>query len=455
MIIFTILFGLLGLGIIVFFHETGHFIAAKLCGVEVEIFSIGWGSKLIGFEYKGTTYQLSWFPIGGFCKMKGEHIGTNFSDEELEKVRNEKGTFFGASPWKKVLIALSGPLSNILFAVVVFTIILVIGFSYDSPGNRIVLAADYTFDEFTGPTPAELAGLKTGDRIVAINGQSIQNFEEIRQIVMRNANNTLIVTVLRENEQTGTVNKLEFHVTPQEAEYGIGRIGIRPWVEPVIDEVKMDMPETEYELKTEDRILNVNGKTINHTVDLYQFINDNYSGDNLELTLGIERAGEIIERNTIVVFDENKNAELDFNFKIKTYTSPGLNIIEALIKGFSDVYESFLLMLKAFAYLPHVKRIDEAVGGPVTIIHMIGDSAASGIQSFFNFLRIISIVVAFMNLLPIPVLDGGTIVVSLIEGIRRKPFSAKTLIRLQIIGSVIIFLLIILAIFSDVFRYLI
>src|SRR5512137_2302704 len=104
MIVLTILLGLVGLGLMVFLHEFGHFVAAKLCGVEVEVFSLGWGSKMVGFTRGGTSYQISWFPIGGYCKMKGEEGLRLAQESDLADVPKEKGSFPSAAPWRRIVI---------------------------------------------------------------------------------------------------------------------------------------------------------------------------------------------------------------------------------------------------------------------------------------------------------------------------------------------------------------
>jgi regulator of sigma E protease len=133
-VILTILLGIVGLGLMVFVHELGHFVAARLAGVQVEVFSLVWGAKLVGFTRGGTTYQVSWFPIGGYCKMKGEIApglaggeGASGADGAAGAAeaapQAEKGSFLAASPWRRIAIAVFGPLFNLLFAVLAFTVI--------------------------------------------------------------------------------------------------------------------------------------------------------------------------------------------------------------------------------------------------------------------------------------------------------------------------------------------
>ena len=136
----TIIYGLIGLGFIVFIHELGHFITAKICGVTVESFSIGMGPILLHKTIKGTDYRLSLIPLGGYCGMKGQKDFQVALDEKLESITGDKDSFYGIHPLKRVIIAFSGPFFNFIFAAIAFMIISMIGYSYYTSENKIILA---------------------------------------------------------------------------------------------------------------------------------------------------------------------------------------------------------------------------------------------------------------------------------------------------------------------------
>ncbi|HOX92154.1 MAG TPA: site-2 protease family protein, partial [Spirochaetales bacterium] len=138
MTLLTILLGIAGLGLVVFFHELGHFIAARLVGITVEEFSLGWGPKLVGFTKGKTTYRISVLPLGGYCKMKGEDGYRKALEEGLEDFPRENGSYFGASPLKRIFVSLAGPFMNIVFAFAVFSCVLAIGYEERTWANRIV-----------------------------------------------------------------------------------------------------------------------------------------------------------------------------------------------------------------------------------------------------------------------------------------------------------------------------
>ncbi|MDR0388650.1 MAG: site-2 protease family protein, partial [Spirochaetaceae bacterium] len=169
--ILKIILGLAGLGVVVLVHELGHFIAARLLGIEVEAFSIGWGRPILRKKIGAVEYRIGLFPLGGYCKMKGEvEFQSGASAPEPSRA---PGSFFGAKPWRRIIVSAAGPLANVVFAALVFMLIWGAGFEIRSPDNRIVLVSEITPEE---RYPADEAGLKTGDRIVEIAGKPITNY---------------------------------------------------------------------------------------------------------------------------------------------------------------------------------------------------------------------------------------------------------------------------------------
>ncbi len=164
MVILTIILGLIGLGIVVIIHELGHFFAARAMGVEVEAFSVGWGPRIAGFVRKGTEWRFSAFPIGGYCKMKGEESFRKALEEKASELPREKGSYYGAAPWRRIVIALSGPLANVLLAFVIFVAVSTISYSTPTFPNRIVLLSEYR------PRLSALAELPGGQSRTEIRG---------------------------------------------------------------------------------------------------------------------------------------------------------------------------------------------------------------------------------------------------------------------------------------------
>ncbi|MDR2842348.1 MAG: site-2 protease family protein, partial [Spirochaetaceae bacterium] len=176
-----ILLGLIGLGIVVFIHELGHFLAARSVGIDVEAFSIGWGKPILKKKVGAVEYRLGMFPLGGYCKMRGENDFAKAWENTKAKIPPDRGTFLGSHPAARMLVAFAGPLFNIIFAAVVFSVIWGIGFEYTTMDNRIVLLHDVDPKE---SYPADQAGLLSGDRIISINGDTVENFYDMQKKII-------------------------------------------------------------------------------------------------------------------------------------------------------------------------------------------------------------------------------------------------------------------------------
>lgn len=459
--IFTILLGIIGLGLMVFIHELGHFVAAKMNGVGVEIFSLGWGPRLLGFTRGGTTYQISWFPIGGYCKMKGELVpgiaGGGGEATLAAAAEREKGTFLGASPWRRIVIAAFGPLFNLVFALIIFAIIWGAGFAIYSSDNRVILATDYTLDTFRAPPPAQVAGLKTGDRVTAIDGAPVEKFQDILEKVSVAPGTAFVFTV--ERLENGTPRPLTLTMKPElDKDTGAGRIGIYSWVDPVVDTVARGSAAAIGGLRKGDRLFAANDRKILNTMDLYQVL----AGKPQKVLVTYERDGKTDSVPLVLVYDEKGGPNLGVGFQSRVYRSPSLGLGGALAKSAEETWTTVSLTVKGIGLLFQGIKLRNAVAGPLRITYYIGTAATSGFQlgfgvglvSFFRFLAFLSVVLFLMNLLPIPAMDGGQILLFIIEIARGKPVRSRLIWRLQMIGFSLLIMLSLYVTFSDVLFFI-
>lgn len=440
-----IMLGLIGLGIVVFVHELGHFIAARLSGIDVEAFSIGWGKPIFSKVFHGVEYRIGIFPVGGYCHMKGE---TEFKEALTNNdiaIPREPGTFYGASPLKRILTAFAGPFANVIFAVLVLSLVWAIGFDVQTLDNKIVLASEIEGKTF----PADEAGLQTGDRIIAINGKPVSNYSEIQEQIAPNPGQTLQLLVERNGEQ------IPITVKPQlDTDTGAGRIGIYFWTDPVIETVKAGSPAQLAGLMKGDRIVSVQGMPLPYSVALYKVLKDRPS----ILQLNIERNGEFFNKELILSYDDQGQTNIGLEFKTIRYRAVARSIPEAFVKGASESWKTFTVSIKSLAVLFKGVNLSKAVSGPVRITYMVGDIAAEGFGQSFgagftaiaSFLSLISISLCIMNLLPIPALDGGLIILFFIELITRKPLHPKAVYWFQMLGALFIFSLLIFSVFGDI-----
>ena len=361
------LYGILCLFFLILFHEFGHFLAAKLFGVKVESFSIGFGPILLHRTVKGTDYRLSLIPLGGYCGMKGENEFKKAIDEGLKEVNGEPDSLFGIHPFKRAAIGFAGPFFNLIFAIFCFSLINGIGYKYYTYSNKIILA-DELYENSS--TAARRGGILTGDEIIKINNKEISDFSQIIEEVSVRPDEYMMIYVLRDGVE------LAFYVhSDMDKETGTGKIGV--------------------------------------------------AAD----------TSNMIEQST-----------------------PEYNFFEAIGHGFLDTFEYIGLTFKSIAILFKGVNLKNAVGGPARITEILGSTAQEGFSEGFktgfislsNLMAVISISLFIMNLLPIPVLDGGLILIALIETISRKKVPPKVQYRIQFIGFAFIGILFIIGLIGDI-----
>ena len=439
----TILYGILGLGLIVLIHETGHLIAARMCGVKVEAFSVGMGPILLHKTIKDTDYRLSLIPLGGYCEMKGEKAFSEALESNAKEITGEPDSLYGVHPLKRAFIAFMGPFFNVIFAFFAFIIISAIGYNYYSTPSKIILANE-VYPDFS--SPAAEAGLKTGDTIYQIDEEPIINFADISSYVSLHPDEELVFKVLRDDKDLTFVVKTEL-----DTETGAGKIGVLNWVNPLVAEVIPDSSAANMGLSAGATITKVDGKPVFNTTDISLLI----TGKN-SVVMEWEKDSNIFSGT----LDLNTE-DVGIRFASDRYHTPTYGFFGSIKQGFLETIETIGLTFKSIGLLFKGVDFTSAVSGPIRITQMIGETAVSGFSASFstgivtvlNFLALISISLFIMNLLPIPILDGGLILFALIETISRRKIHPKVLYYVQFIGLTFIAVLFCIALFSD-FRYL-
>jgi len=443
----NILLGLIGLGIVVFFHELGHYLAARLVGINVEAFSIGWGNPILKKKIGFTEYRLGMFPIGGYCKMQGDSDYNNEAYKNMaEGIKPEKGSYHAASPLARILVSFGGPFFNLLFAILLLSVLWGIGFEVSSPYNRIILASELTGERY----PADSAGFKTGDRIIEINGRAISNYQEIQENISLNANKTLTILV----ERDGRIEQIQI-VPTLDKSTGAGRIGVSFWIDPIVDIIKENSVAQKAGLKSGDVITHVNGEAIQNIED---FRRTRALAIDI-LTLLYSRDGL---QKEAVFYEEDLTGELGIQWVVPSYQTPNYSLFGAIGKGIQESYRTLSISITSLRLLFMGIDLTEAVSGPVRITHMMGEVATHGFgqgfgvgfRSIIQFVALISIALGVMNMLPLPILDGGMIILFIVEMIRGKPAHPKFIAVFQTCGMVIIFGLMIFALFGDVMYFI-
>ncbi len=416
------------IGVLIWFHELGHFLMAKLFGVKVEIFSIGFGPVILSKKVGETEYRLSALPLGGFVKLYGE-------EEQIE----DKRAFSSKPNWQKILIAFGGPLFNFILAILLFALIAMVGrqvpkYVYEKPlvGHVVENSIAYKL------------GIKERDIILEINSKKVQNWKEVESTVFENIlAKEWSVKVLRDEEEINLFLKDSISKS--------AGFGAEPWLPAIVGKVIEDSPASQVGLQAGDKILKVNGKEIRGWYELVKHVRES---KDRPVLLTIQRGDSIEEKTVIPKVDPRTGMPIlgiaPYVETMKTKESP----LQALSEGFQRTYMLSLLSMKALWSLVTGGLSIKTLGGPIAIAQLAGESAQHGLIPFIGMMAFISVQLAIFNLIPLPILDGGLILLFLMESIRRKPFSPKFKEAWVKAGYAIIIVLAGFVILNDILRIL-
>lgn len=439
-----IVIGLIGLSLVVTIHEAGHFLAARWAGVEVEAFAVGWGKVLWRWKPGTTEYRLCLLPLGGYCKMKGEQDLSAALQRQDGAFEASPGSLFAASPLQRIVISAAGPLMNLFFAFLVFFVLQLTGLPETTPASRILLASEVS----GGPAlPADEAGLKSGDLVVAVDGKPLRTFAELQQRIASSGGKTLVWTVERQGM------RLEKPVVPRyDAAEGRALVGVFPSIDPVVKAVRKDSLAALAGFAPGDRIVAVDSRPVEAAQVFFQAVSQ---AGNKGLTVTVERGGTRID----LLFVPDGKSGPGIEFLLPTFPARGSDPVQAVQDGWLKTWNLFQQMVGGLVQLFSGQvNPAESLSGPLRITYYVGEVASQGflagwgqgVGAVANFLAFISLALFLMNLLPIPALDGGSIVVSAIEGLRRKRIGAKALMVYQQVGVVLILGLVLFTTFNDV-----
>ncbi len=443
--VLTVAIGVVGLGVMILVHESGHFLAARAAGVHVEIFSLGWGKRLVGVQRRGTWYQISWFPFGGYCKMRGDEVLRGGADAWTPGL-TEHGAFFAAGPWQRIAIVAAGPVANLAFALLVLTIVAWTGFTIRSPDNRIVVPAER-------PSPALSAGLQTGDRITAIGGRRVASFRDLRREVAPAGGRELRFRLERDGRELMATVTPELVPGAQE-----GRIGVYAWVDPVIGAVDSHAEDPGQggaaRLAPGDRIVAVDGTTVAHTIDLYEALR--FSDSPVELTVERDGRSLAVQQALTQTAAGVDIAGARVRIPLMRYHEPGP--VQAFGAALREVVMTVTVTVEGIGRLLRGGGAQDSVAGPLRLTYYVGTVAAGGLQiglaagvtDFLRFVSVISVVLFLMNLLPIPALDGGHIALYAVEVILGRRVKPSVVYRIQTIGVSLLILVAISVTLSDI-----
>jgi regulator of sigma E protease len=421
----TFVYFLIVIGVLVFVHELGHFIMAKHAGVRIEKFSLGMGPKIIGFKKGDTEYVLSALPLGGYVKMAGEN-----PDEKPTGALDE---FQAKTVWQRAKIAAMGPLTNIVLAFIIMPFVFMVGTYSEGPARVGYVEKG---------SPAERAGFMAGDVIGEINGRGISDWTRALTLIAVNPDTDVTVIIERQGE------KKTLTLRPEMAtELKIGTSGLVPDMPAEIGKLKPGFPAEQAGVMVNDKILAVDGKTIYHWLQFSTLVRDSTGS---KLTLTLERNGLRMEK--IVAPKEDGGRQVIGVEPAMRLVFRKYGFFESLRLGFDKTVESVDLTFITLKKLVTLDLSIKTLGGPVMIAQMSGQAATAGLSAFLSLLALISISLGILNLLPIPVLDGGLLLFLAIEAVRKKPLSRKVMEVSQSIGAGLLITLFAVVSYNDVMR---
>ena len=426
------------LGFMILIHEFGHYAVAKLLGVRVEVFSIGFGKRLLGFRKGDTDYRISAIPLGGYVKMSGEN--------PMDERTGDPAEFMSHSRWHRFLIAIAGPTMNILLAIVLLTTVYMVHYEYP-----VFLDQPAVIQGVKHDSAAARAGLQPGDRVVEVDGIKNPTWEQLQPRVWLSANQPLTVTVQR-GDQTFQKTIVPQPVTTSE----VGSAGWYPEDPVTVDQVEPDTPAAKAGIKEGDHIIALDGQplhSIEAMIDRLQQTKDN------PVDITVVRGSQTLAFHLSPVLSKTEDPKeqkyrLGFLNKssMKVTTLP---FAQALRLSLEQNRKYSLLILELAKKLVQGKVSLRMVSGPIGIAQDAGYAAQQkGWTPLMELTAGISLNLGIFNLLPIPILDGGVILFLFIEGLMRRDVSLRIKERVYQTAFVFLVLFAVMVIYNDLMKTL-
>ena len=447
----NILWLLVLIGVMIMIHEFGHFWAARYFDVKVEAFSLGFGPRLFGFRRGETDYRVSAILIGGYVKMAGDAA-------VLEQVRADSPAALAlpegssadsrsllAKPrWQRVIIAAAGPIMNVVLAIAILTGLYM--FKYQKISDEDLYAV---IDHVATGSPAAQAGIKDGDRIVKLDGKRNPTWEDIGEKEVTGAYQPLYITVERNGQNVDCI------VTPTLSErLGVGYAGWDERGELQLSFVEPGYPAEKAGLRKGDLILSVNGQPI-HSPTRFQEATRNSGGKPIEIEY--RRDGQtyrVSVQPVMAELDGPKHWMIGVGPQQKLhFTTIQLAFPKALRESLVENGKGAFLLVKVIQGMIERRMSPKNLSRPIGIAQMSGAAAREGAAEFLGFMAMISLQLAIFNLLPIPIMDGGAILMLLIEMVMQRDLSLNVKEAVFKVGFVFIMMLLAFAIFNDISRY--
>lgn len=425
------------LGVMILVHEFGHYAVAKLCGVRVEVFSLGFGKRLLGFRRGDTDYRISALPLGGYVKMAGEN--------PMEARTGDPGEFMSHPRWQRLLIAVAGPAMNILLAVGIVTGVFMIHYTHDwylEQPTRVGWVDENS--------PAEKAGIKPGDLIVQIDGLKNPIWEDTRAKITISSSQPLPLVIQR-GDQTINTTLVPDAYGPDRA----GEAGLEPATGIVVDAIEPNMPAYASGLRQADEILAMNGIPLHSNGELMHFLQED-KGKPVEIT--VMRAGKVAKYQVTPKLTPDEQGVQRYRIGFWPGVSQHVDKLpfaQALSRSVDQNKKYAMLLIELVQRMVERKVSVKMMSGPIEIARYSGEAVREpGWTPLLLLMAGISLNLGIFNLFPIPILDGGVIMLLLIEGLMRRDISLHIKERIYQAAFVFLVLFAAMVIFNDITKTL-
>jgi regulator of sigma E protease len=429
----TVLYFVITLGVLVFVHEFGHFITAKLCGMRVDRFSIGFPPRAFGKTFGETDYCISWIPVGGYVKIAGM-IDESF-DTEFLSAEPQPWEFRARPIWQRMLVISGGVIMNILLAVAIFW-----GINYVQ--GKLIRETTEIGVVLEG-SPAAHSGLQSGDRVLRVNGADIAAWDDIlNDVYIEHAGDDIEFTVLRHGEEIQLRIPRTSIPDPADNAFGI----IPTHTEIVVTTVQSGLPADKMGLKPGDILLSINGIALGADTQVKPLVQANAGKP---IAVEWKRGPEKLAGTTIPTTE----GMIGIGYGLR-YNGPVRKIQYSLLQAFprawSDVYSVSILFVKQVGQIISGKiAFSQSVGGPIKIAQMATQTAELGLLTYLGFMALLSMSLAILNFLPFPALDGGHMVFLVYEAIFRREIPVKVRMGLQKAGFVLLLAFMAFVVYND------
>ena len=425
------------IGIMILIHELGHFWAARWFKVRVDVFSIGFGPRLFGFRRGDTDYRFSAILFGGYVKMAGEQLGEDHADDPdglLSKPR-----------WQRLIIAFAGPFMNLVLAVALLNGLFMVKFQKMADEDKGAVIG-YVIPG----SAAEKGGVKAGDKIIRLEGQADPNWEDINMKEVSSSELAMDVTVLRDGKTIDT------RVTPKQDERnGVGTAGWAPKSEIELVTVSPGMPADKAGLRKGDLLISANGNPIESRYTLQAIIRGT-GGKPVDLVYKRDNA-----THSVTIQPEYSRADGDQRWVIGvgieeklTFITTKLSFPDALTESLRENQKGAAMIFEFLRGLIERRMSAKSLAGPIQIGQMSGIAAKQGPASFIDLMSMVSLNLAIFNLLPIPILDGGVIMLLLIEILMGRELSLNVKETMLKIGFVFLMMVVVFVLYNDITNHL-